>query len=138
MVASLWLELIPLWIAVGLLVLLLVFGLLGRVRGGRYVRPIVELVARVPLFRRLLTKAAQAAMERQNPELAAAQKKLERLGPALKDPRRAQAALSQLTPAERRAYLEAAGDEGQAGADLMNREQRRRLEKARKNAQRGR
>jgi hypothetical protein len=120
------------------LVLLVAFALVGRIQGGRYVRPIVTQLARVPLFRRLLVKAAEAAQERQNPELASARKKLERLGPAINDPRRAQAALSQLTPAERRAYLDAAGDESAPGAEMMNREQRRRLEKARREAQRRR
>jgi hypothetical protein len=138
MVASLWLQLIPVWVVAGLMLLLLVFALLGRVQGGRYVRPIVTQIARVPLFRRLLIKAAEAAQERQNPELASARKKLERLGPAINDPRRAQAALSQLTPGERRAYLDAAGDDSAPGAEVMNREQRRRLEKARRDAQRRR
>jgi hypothetical protein len=130
--------LIPLWILLGILLLLVLFALLGRIRGGRYVRPIIKQIARVPLFRRLMAKASTAALERQNPELASALKKLERLGPALRDPRRAQGALSQLTPAERRAYFEAAGAEDQPGAEVMNREQRRRMEKAKRDAQRRR
>ena len=62
---------------------------------------------------------------------------LERLGPAVRDPRRAQAALSSLSPQERRAYLAAVDEEG-AIPEAMNREQRRRLEKAKRDAQRGR
>src|SRR5712691_245779 len=44
--------LIPLWILLGLLVLIGIFALLGRVRGGRYLRPVVGAIAKVPLFRR--------------------------------------------------------------------------------------
>ena len=36
--------LIPLWIALGLLFLIVAFGLLARVQNGRYVRPIVVLM----------------------------------------------------------------------------------------------
>jgi hypothetical protein len=137
MTASIVVELIPLWIILGLLVLFLLFALLARVQKGRFVRPIVTQIVKVPLFRRLMTKASTAALERQNPELASAIKKMERLGPAVRDPRRAQAALSSLSPPERRAYLAAVDEEG-AMPEAMNREQRRRLEKAKRDAQRGR
>jgi len=137
MVADLVMQLIPVWILLGLLVLFLLFALLARVQKGRFVRPIVKQIVRVPLFRRLMTKASTAALERQNPELASAIKKMERLGPAVRDPRRAQAALSSLSPQERRAYLAAVDEEG-AMPEAMNREQRRRLEKAKRDAQRGR
>src|SRR5919202_3615735 len=132
--ASIWLQLIPVYVLAALLVLFGAFALLARVQGGRYVRPIVKVIAKVPLFRRLMAKASQAALERQNPDLASAIKKMERYG-AARDPRRAQAALSNLTPAERRAYLAAVEEEG-AMPEAMNREQRRRLEKARRDAQR--
>jgi hypothetical protein len=134
-VASLTVQLIPLWILLGLVVLLGAFALLARIQRGRYVRPIVKQLAKVPFFRRLMTKASTAALERQNPELASAIKKMERLGSAVRDPRRAQAALSSLTPAERKAYLAAVDEEG-AMPEAMNREQRRRLEKARRDTQR--
>jgi leucyl aminopeptidase (aminopeptidase T) len=134
--ASIWLQLIPVYVLAALLVVFGVFALLARVQGGRLVRPVVKVIAKVPLFRRLLTKASQAALERQNPELASAIKKMERYG-AVRDPRRAQAALSNLSPAERRAYLAAVEEEG-AMPEAMNREQRRRLEKARRDTQRGR
>lgn len=130
-------QLLPVWILLGLIVLFLLFALLARVQKGRFVRPIVKQIVRVPLFRRLMTKASTAALERQNPELASAIKKMERLGPAVRDPRRAQAALSSLSPQERRAYLAAVDEEG-AIPEAMNREQRRRLEKAKRDAQRGR
>jgi D-serine dehydratase len=100
-------------------------------------RPIVELLAKVPLFKRLMQKASTAALERQNPELASAIKKLERAG-ATRDPQKAQAALSRLAPSERRAYLEAVEEQQGAMPTPANREQRRRLEKARKQAKRGR
>jgi hypothetical protein len=136
---ALWLELTPLWILLGILLLFASFALLARVQNGRYVRPIVATLARVPIFRRLMTKASTAALERQNPDLASALKKLQRFG-NLNDPRRAQQAMSTLTAAERRAYIAASGEQAdQVGAgQTLNREQRRRLEKARRDAERGR
>jgi hypothetical protein len=136
---ALWLELTPLWILLGILLLFASFALLARVENGRYVRPIVATLARVPIFRRLMTKASTAALERQNPDLASALKKLQRFG-NLNDPRRAQQAMSTLTAAERRAYIAASGEQAdQTGGDqVLNREQRRRLEKARREAERGR
>jgi predicted LPLAT superfamily acyltransferase len=136
-IASIWFYLFPLYILGGMLLLLGVFALLGRVQGGRYLRPIVTGLMKVPLVGRGMRKASQAALERQNPELASAIKKMERLGPAVRDPRRAQAALSSLSPQERRAYLAAVDEEG-AMPEAMNREQRRRLEKAKRDSQRGR
>jgi D-serine dehydratase len=127
---------IPLFI-LGFLVLLLgIFAFLARWRGGQYMRPIVQFLAKVPLFRRLMQKASTAALERQNPELASAIKKMERAG-ATRDPQRAQQALNRLAPSERRAYLDAVEEQG-AMPTPINREQRRRLEKARKQTKRGR
>ncbi len=131
---SLVVLLIPLWILLGLLALLGVLGLLGRVRGGRYLRPLFALMAKVPLLRRLLQKASQAAIERTNPELASAMRKMERSG-ALRDPQRAQAALSQLTAQERRALLEMQEQQGVA-PEATNRQMRRRLERVQKGARR--
>jgi hypothetical protein len=122
--------LIPIFILGGLLVLLGIFALLARIRGGRYLRPIVTLLARAPLIGRGMTRLSRAALERSNPELASAIRKLERLG-AQRDPRRAQAALSQLTPAERRAYMDAAGEQ-EALPTPANRAQRRQMSRARK------
>src|SRR3982751_2656564 len=104
LVADIVTLLIPLWILLGLLVLLGVVALLGRIQGGRYLRPVIALSSKVPLFRRGLQKASNAALERSNPELASAMKKMQRSG-ALKDPQRAQAAMSTLTREERRALL---------------------------------
>jgi len=122
--------LIPLWILLGLLVLLGIFGLLARVQNGKYVRPIFVWLAKVPLFRRWLQKASTAAMERSNPELASAMRKMQRTG-AHRDPQKAQAAMSQLTAQERRALLEMQEQQGML-PEATNREMRRRLERAQK------
>ena len=76
--------------------LLGVVAVLGRIQGGRYLRPVITLISKVPIFRRGLQKASNAALERSNPELASAMKKMQRFG-RLRDPNRAQAAMSQLT-----------------------------------------
>jgi hypothetical protein len=130
------LYLIPVYVLVFLLLLLGVFALLARVKGGKYLRPIVGTIAKVPLFRRGLEKASRAAIERQNPELASAMRKLERSG-ATRDPMRAQQALSQLSASERQAYLDASAEMG-AVPEGMNRQQRRRLEKMQQKGQRRR
>jgi predicted LPLAT superfamily acyltransferase len=130
---SIWLYLTPLWILLGLLVILGVLALLGRVAGGKYLRPIVTRLMKLPLLGRGMKKASEAALERQNPDLASAIKKLERYG-ATKDPSRAQAAMSNLTAAERRAYLDAAGE--QVESLPQNRQMRRQMERARKRGRR--
>ena len=128
--------LIPLWILLFLVVVLGVFALLGRIRGGKYLRPVFAAMSKVPILRRWLQKASTAAMERSNPELASAMRKMQRTG-AIKDPQKAQAAMSQLTPQERRALLEMQEEQGLM-PEATNREMRRRLERARKDAQRRR
>jgi len=136
MLGSIATLLIPLWILLGLVVLLGVFALLGRIQNGRYLRPVVGLIAKVPLFRKWLQKASNVALERSNPELASAMKKMQRTG-ALKDPMKAQAAMSQLTRDERRALLDMQEQQGLGVApEATNRQMRRRLEKAQKNARR--
>jgi hypothetical protein len=129
---SLTTLLIPLWILLGLLVLLGLLGLLGRVQNGRYLRPLFTLMSKVPLLRRWLEKASTAAIERTNPELASAMRKMQRHGKNLNDPQRAQAAVSQLTAQERRALLEMQEQQGAVPPEATNRQMRRRLEKARK------
>jgi hypothetical protein len=135
-VADIVTLLIPVWILLGLLFLLGVLALLGRFRGGRYLRPVIGTISKVPLFRRGLQKASNAALERSNPELASAMKKMQRSG-ALKDPMKAQSAMSVLSREERRALLEMQEQQG-VGAmpEATNREMRRRLERAQKNARR--
>lgn len=128
--------LIPLWILLGIAALFGVLVLLGRVRGGRYLRPLIELLSKVPLFKRWLQKASTAALERSNPELASAMRKLQRTG-AHRDPQKAQAAMSQLTRDERRALLEMQEQQGLGPQpEATNRQMRRRIEKAQRNARR--
>jgi hypothetical protein len=136
MLAFSWTLLIPVYIAAFVMLLGGVLAFLSRFRRGRYLRPLIMLISKVPLFRKGLAKASTKALERENPELASAIRKLDRLG-ATRDPRRAQAALSTLTASERRAYMAAAEQEGQL-PEATNRQMRRRLDKARKDAQRGR
>ena len=136
MLASLVTLLIPVWILLFLVVLLGVVALLGRVQNGRYLRPVLLLLMKVPLLKKWIEKASNAAIERSNPELASAMKKMQRTG-ALRDPMKAQAAMSQLTRDERRALLEMQEQQGAGVApEATNREMRRRLEKAQKNAKR--
>jgi hypothetical protein len=131
--ASIWFYLFPLYILGGLLLVLGVFALLGRIAGGRYLKPILNFLMKVPLLGRGLRKASQAALERQNPDLASAVKKLERSGVA-RDPQRAQQALSRLSAEERRAYLDATSEQTEGVA--QNRQMRRQLERARKGRRR--
>ena len=138
MVASLATLLIPVWILLFLLVVLGSLALLGRVQNGRYLRPILTTLMKVPLLKKWIEKASQAAIERSNPELASAMKKMQRTG-ALKDPMRAQSAMSQLTREERRALLEMQEEQGLGvPPEATNRQMRRRLERAQRNAKRGR
>ena len=122
--------LIPVFVLGGLLFLLIVLNLLARVQGGRYVRPLAMAMMKVPFLKKWLQSASKANLERKNPELASAIKKLERSG-VQNDPQRAQAALSRLSASERRAWMEAAGEEG-AIPEPMNRQQRRQAEKLKK------
>jgi hypothetical protein len=125
----------PLWaiplVILGVLLLILgIVALLSRIRGGRYLRPVFAFLGRLPLVGKGLNKMSRAALERSNPDLASAIRKLERAG-ATKDPARAQKAISQLTAAERRAYFDAAGEQG-VMPEPVNRQQRRRAQRARK------
>ena len=118
-----WLIWTPLIVLGTLLLLLGLTLLLGRVAGGRYLQRIVLFLSKVPFLRRLFQRMSTAALERENPELASAIRKLERYGTPT-TPEAAQRALARLTPAERRAYLEAAGQ--QAGVpEAPNRAARR-------------
>jgi hypothetical protein len=130
---SIWFYLFPLYILGGLLLVLGVFALLGRIQGGRYLKPILTGLMKLPLVGRLMKKASQAALERQNPELASAVKKMERAGVA-RDPQRAAQALSRLNAKERAAYLDATAD--QSDAIAQNRQMRRQLERAKKGRRR--
>ena len=133
MIADIWFYLLPLYILGALLLLVGIFALLSRIKGGKYLKPIVNGMMKVPLLNRMLKRASQAALERQNPELASAVKKLERSGVA-RDPQKAQQAMSRLTATERQAYLDATA--GQTEGIAQNRQQRRQLERARKGRRR--
>lgn len=126
--------LIPIFILGGLALLLGVVALLARIKGGRYLRPVMQFLMKVPLLNRGMKKMSEAALERADPDLASAVKKLERLG-ANRDPQRAQQAMSQLSAAERKAVMEATLQHEEAPVP-MNRAQRRKLEQQRK-AKRG-
>ena len=133
MTGSIWFYFFPLYILGGLLLVLGVFALLGRVQGGRFLKPILTALMKLPLVGRLMKKASQAALERQNPELASAVKKMERAGVA-RDPQRAAQALSRLSREERAAYLDATTEQSDAVA--TNRQMRRQLERAKKGRRR--
>ncbi len=117
---------LPLVVLLVLAVLLGVFVLLGRIKNGRYLRPVITFLSKVPLFKRWFQKASIAALERENPELAGAMKKMQAFGEP-KSPEQAQRMLNLLTPSERRAYMEAVGQEQQL-PEATNRQLRRRME----------
>lgn len=125
------LYLIPVFILVGLLVLFGLLAVLSRYRGGRYLRPIVVWASKVPVLKGLIAKASEAAIERYNPELGSAMRKLKRAG-ADRDPNQAQRALSSLTADERKAWMEAAGQQGAVDQQPINRQQRRAMERMQK------
>ena len=93
-----------------LLVMLILF-LLARIQNGRFLRPIVTQLSRIPFMRRWFQKMSVAAYERSNPELAGAIKKMQSFG-EIKTPEQAQRALAVMTPAERKAYMELVGEQG--------------------------
>ena len=120
--------LIPLFILAAHALLFGIIVILGRWRGAKYLRPILMQLQKIPFVERWMKKASRTALEKQNPELASAVAKIERSG-SLTDPLAAQRAMSKLTAAERRAYLEAAGEQGSGPS---NRAERRRLERAKR------
>ena len=131
-VADITVWLIPLWILLFLVVLLGVVALLGRYKNGKYLQPILRQLMRVPLFKKWITSGSKAALERTNPELASAMRKLEPHQKHLHDPVRAQKAMSQLTKQERAALLEMQEQQGGVPEEATNRQMRRALEKQRK------
>jgi hypothetical protein len=126
------LYLIPVFILAALLIFFGLLVVLSRFRGGKYLRPIVVWASKVPILKGLIEKASQAAIDRYNPELGSAMKKLQRAG-ADRDPNQAQRALSTLTADERKAWIEAAGQQGATGDQQpINRQQRRAMERMQK------
>ena len=132
MIADIVTLLLPLWIILGLLALLVAFGVLARVQKGRFVRPLLMLLMKVPLFKRWIERGQKAALEKTNPELASAIRKLEPHQKHLHDPMRAQKAMSQLTKQERAALLDMQEQQGALPEEATNRQMRRALEKQRK------
>ena len=129
-----------LWVPVGIiaffLLLLLLVLLLGRFRNGALLRPLVVRLARIGFMQKFFTRVSTAAIERQNPELASALKKINTVA-ANPNPQAIQKAMSRLTPAERRAYLEAAQEQG-AVPESANRQMRRQAERMQQQARGGR
>jgi len=124
--------LIPVFILVFLLLLMGSLAILSRIGGGKYLRPVFTFLMKVPVLKGLLKKASEKAVERYNPELAGAMKKLQRAG-ADKDPMRAQQALSTLSSDERKAWMEAASQQtSTAEQQPVNRAQRRAMERMQK------
>ena len=114
---------IPLIILACLLLLVGLVIFLGRFRNGRYLRPIILALNKIPWLSKQLQKASQAAIERQNPELASAMRKIQRAGPN-PDAKRLQQAYHSLTTEERRAYQEAVEQQG-GMPEPANRQMRR-------------
>ena len=131
----LWLF-IPLVIVGVVLLLMLALLLLGRYKNGALLRPLITRLSRIGFMRRLFTRVSTAAMERQNPELAGALKKINAVS-SNPNPQAVQKAMSRLTPAERRAYMEAAGEQ-EAIPESANRQMRRHVERMQQQARGGR
>jgi uncharacterized membrane protein YgcG len=122
-----WWWLTPVVILGSVLFLLLIFVFLGRFRQGALLKPLIVRLSRIGFMNRMFTKASTAAIERQNPELAGALKKLNTVA-ANPNPQAVQKAMSRLTPAERRAYMEAAAEQG-TSSESANRQMRRQAER---------
>ena len=114
---------IPLIILGSLLLVMGVLIVLGRFRGGKYLRPLVMTLAKIGFVRRFFQRSSKAMIERRQPELASALRKLERLGPR-PDPQKAAQAIHQLTPSERAAYMQFSEEQG-GTPEPANRQQRR-------------
>jgi len=125
-----WWFLTPLIVLGALIVLFGVLVFLGRFRNGALLRPLVARLARIGFMRRFFTKVSTAALERQNPELASAMRKISGVA-ANPNPQAVQKAMSRLTPAERRAYLQASEAQGE---EAPNRQARRRVERMQQQA----
>jgi hypothetical protein len=131
-----WWLYVPILILGVVLVLFLLLFLLGRYKNGALLRPVITRLSRIGFMRRFFTRVSTAAIERQNPELAGAMKKMQAVS-SNPNPQAMQKAMSRLTPSERRAYMEAAGDQG-AVPDSANRQMRRQAERMQQQARGGR
>ena len=131
-----WWLFIPLIVVGAIVVLFALLVLLGRFRNGALLRPLVARLSRIGFMRRFFQRMSTAAIERQNPELASALRKINTVA-ANPNPQAMQKAMSRLTAAERRAYLEAAQEQG-AVPDSANRQMRRQAERMQQQARGGR
>ena len=131
-----WWLYTPLLIIGVVLVGFLLLVVLGRYRNGALLRPVIAKLSRVGFMRRFFTRVSTAAIERQNPELASALKKINTVA-SNPNPQAVQKAMSRLTPSERRAYMEAAQEQG-AVPDSANRQMRRQAERMQQQARGGR
>ena len=131
-----WWLYIPLLIIGAVLVVFLLLVLLGRYKNGALLRPVVAKLSEIGFMRRFFTRVSTAAIERHNPELASALKKINPVA-ANPNPQAVQKAMSRLTPAERRAYMEAAQEQG-AVPESANRQMRRQAERMQQQARGGR
>src|SRR5690242_14927766 len=131
-----WWLYLPIIVVGALLVLFLLLLLLGRYRNGALLRPVIAWLSKVGFMRRFFTRVSTAAIERQNPELASALKKINTVAQN-PNPQAMQKAMSRLTPAERRAYFEAAEEQG-AMPESANRQMRRQAERMQQQARGGR
>ncbi len=129
-----------LWVPLGILafvaVVFLLLVVLGRFRNGALLRPLITSLSKIGFMRRFFTRVSTAAIERQNPELASALKKIDTVAHN-PNPQAVQKAMSRLTPAERRAYFEAAQEQGGV-PDSANRQMRRQAERMQQQARGGR
>jgi hypothetical protein len=131
-----WWLYTPLLIIGVVLVGFLLLVVLGRYRNGALLRPVIAKLSRVGFMRRFFTRVSTAAIERQNPELASALKKINTVA-SNPNPQAVQKAMSRLTPSERRAYMEAAQEQG-AVPDSANRQMRRQAERMQQQTRGGR
>ena len=122
-----WWLFVPLIVVGVVLLLFLLLVLLGRYKNGALLRPVIGRLARIGFMRRFFTSVSTKAIERQNPELASAIKKMNVVA-SNPNPQAAQKAMSRLTPAERRAYMEAAQEQQASVAGDANRQNRRKLQ----------
>ena len=120
-----------LWLPVGILAVVafffLLLVLLGRFRNGALLRPLITQLSRIGFMRRFFTRVSTAAIEKQNPDLASALKKINTVAQN-PNPQAMQKAMSRLTASERRAYLDAAQEQGGV-PDTVNRQMRRQAER---------
>jgi len=127
------LGLVPVYIVVAAVVLVLMAAIFIRLADGRYAERLLTRTARFRPLRRRMIHSYLRELEKTNPVAARAYAKLERIsGDA--SMRHTDAALSVLSAAERRAYLDVFADEEPA----LNRAQRRRSLRSRQERTGGR